>query len=69
MTPEQEHALEEHIQAIASILYEDTPVEQLTTLGGIEQAVRDQMQKHVMPKVGSFLSAPSPEPRQDDAAR
>jgi hypothetical protein len=69
MTPEQEHALEEHIQAIASILYEDTPAEQLTTLGGIEQAVRDQMQKHVMPKVGSFLSPTSPEPASDDAAR
>jgi len=43
------------IQAIAKILYEDTSAEQLTTLG-IEQAVRNQMQKHVMPEVGVFLS-------------
>lgn len=56
MTPEQQQALEEHIQAIAKILYEDTPAEQLTTLAGIEQAVRSQMQKHVMPEVGVFLS-------------
>jgi len=28
--------------------------EQLTTLAGIEQAVRNQMQKHVMPGGGSF---------------
>jgi hypothetical protein len=56
MTPEQEQALQEHVQAIAKILYENTPAEQLKTLGGIEQAVREQMQKHVMPEVGVFLS-------------
>lgn len=56
MTPEQQQALQAHIQAIAKILYDDTPPERLTTLAGIEQAVRDQMQKHVMPEVGVFLS-------------
>lgn len=56
MTPEQQQALEEHTQAIAKILYDDTPSEQLTSLVGIEKAVRTQMQKHVMPEVGVFLS-------------
>lgn len=59
MTPEQEQALSEHIEAIAKILYEDTQEnapEQLTSLAGIEVAVRSQMQKHVMPEVGVFLS-------------
>lgn len=56
MTPEQQQALCEHIKAIAKILYDDTPPEQLTSLVGIEQAVRSQMQKHVMPEVGVFLS-------------
>lgn len=56
MTPEQQQALQEYIQAIAEILYDDTPSEQLTSLAGIEQAVRSQMQKHVMPEVGVFLS-------------
>ena len=56
MTPEQQQALQEHIQAIAKILYNDTPPEQLTNLAGIEQAVQSQMQKHVMPEVGFFLS-------------
>lgn len=56
MTPEQQQALQEHIQAIAKILYDDTPPEQLTSLAVIEQAVRNQMQKHVMPEVGVFLS-------------
>lgn len=59
MTPEQEQALSEHIKAIAKILYEDTQEnapEQLRSLAGIEAAVRSQMQKHVMPEVGVFLS-------------
>ena len=56
MTPEQKQALQEHIQAIAKILYEDTTPERLTSLAGIEEAVRNQMQKHVMPEVGVFLS-------------
>ena len=69
MTPEQEQALQEHVQAIAKILYEDTPPEQLRTLGGIEQAVRGQMQKHVMPAVGVFLSQRSQTRQQDARAR
>lgn len=56
MTCEQQQALKEHIQAIAKILYDDTPPEQLTTLAGIEKAIRDQMPKHVMPEVGVFWS-------------
>jgi len=52
MTPPTTSPPRTHIQAIA-ILYEDTS-EQLTTLAGIEQAVRNQMQKHVMPEVGVF---------------
>jgi len=68
MTPEQEQALQEHIQAIAKILYEDTPPEELKTLAGIEQAVRAQMQKHVMPEVGVFLSQQRQErPSEADA--
>lgn len=68
MTPEQEQALQEHIQAIAKILYEDTPPEELKTLAGIEQAVRAQMQKHVMPEVGVFLSQQRQERPSDAAA-
>lgn len=65
MTPEQQQTLQAHIRAIAKILYQDTPPERLTTLAGIEQAVRDQMQKHVMPEVGFFLLKLKPEPALD----
>jgi hypothetical protein len=53
------------VQAIAKILYETIPPEQLQTLGGIEQAVREQMQKHVMPEVGVFLSQQQQAQQQD----
>lgn len=56
MTPEQQQKLQEHVQAIAKILYDDTPEEKLVSLAGIEEAVRTQMHKHVMPEVGVFLS-------------
>ena len=62
MTPEQEQALQVHLKAIARILYNDTPAAELTSLSGIEQAVRRQMQQHVMPKVGIFLSPQKPTP-------
>ena len=65
MTPEQKQALQEHIQAIAKILYEDTSQEKLTNLALIEEAVRSQMQKHVMPEVGGFLSKRLQEQPQD----
>ncbi len=69
MTPEQKQSLQEHVQAIAKILYEDTSPEKLTTLGKIEQAVRDQMQKHVTPEVGVFLSPQQAVQQQDVSAR
>lgn len=40
------------MQAIAKILYEDTPTEQLQTLEGIETAVRT----HLLEQVGSKLT-------------
>lgn len=61
MTPEEQQAIEAHSQAIAEILYRNTAVEQLTSLGKIEEVVRDAMQEHVMPGVGIFLSKVSPE--------
>ncbi len=65
MTPEQKQALQEHVKAIAKILYEDTAPESLKSLAKIEEAVRSQMQKHVMPEVGVFLSKRLQEQQQD----
>ena len=56
MTPEKAQALQEHVNAIATILYEDTPPEQLKTLESLEATVRQQMLEHVTPRIGVFLS-------------
>ncbi len=56
MTPEQEKALEEHLQGIAQILYENSDPNTMRTLEGIEMTVRQKIQAHVSPKLGFFLS-------------
>jgi len=68
MTPEQESQLKFHRDAIAAILLEEAKnkyPERLETLEGIELTVRQQIQEHVSPGIGVFLSpmaaAPQPE--------
>ena len=60
VTPEKAKQLQQYAQAIAALLYEETPSEQLQTLAGIETAVREQMLQHVSPEIAVFLSAPAP---------
>jgi predicted component of type VI protein secretion system len=68
MTPEQAEKLQEHVQEIAKILYANTELEELKTFSGIEQTVREQMQQHVMPEVGIFLSQQVQEQQKDENA-
>ncbi|WP_250125740.1 hypothetical protein [Chroococcidiopsis sp. CCMEE 29] len=56
MTPEQEQALKEHLQAIAKILYDESDPATMQTLEGIEMTLRQQLQTHVSPEIGNFLS-------------
>jgi hypothetical protein len=48
--------IQAHAREIAALLYEETPPEQLTTLEGIETAVRGHILTHVSPEIGIFLS-------------
>ena len=57
MTPEQEQALKTHLEAIAQILYAESDPEAMQTLEGIELTIREKIQAHVSPELGSFLSA------------
>jgi hypothetical protein len=52
MSPEEQKEMEQHTKAIAKILYKNTPKEELTSLGKIEEAVRARIQEYVMPAVG-----------------
>lgn len=56
MTPTEKAQINEHVQAIARILYADADKSQLTNLGQIEAGIRAQLQEHVGPQVGVFLS-------------
>ncbi len=55
MTPEDQSQLQQCVDTIASILYRNTPAEQLQPLEGIEQAIRTHMQQAVLPQLGVFL--------------
>ncbi len=57
MTPEQKAQLQLHLDAIAKILYEDSDPASMQTLEAIELRVREQIQAHVSPELGRFLSA------------
>ncbi len=48
--------IQAHAREIAALLYEETAPEQLTTLEGIESAVREQILEQVSPQIGLFLS-------------
>jgi hypothetical protein len=56
MTPEEKAELDQHVQAIAKILYADADKSQMSTLGDIETGIRAQLQEHVSPQLGVFLS-------------
>ena len=56
MTPAEKAQLDEHIQAIAKILYADADKSQMSDLAQIEAGVRAQIQKHIGPQLGVFLS-------------
>jgi len=61
MTPEEKAQLQFHADAIAKLLYKDSDPSTMTTLEDIEVTVREQLQAHVSPEIGSFLSKRSAE--------
>lgn len=56
MTPEKQQELQNHLEAIAELLYEEADKDKIETLAGIEETVRTQTLKHITPKLGFFLS-------------
>ncbi len=64
MTPQEKAELETHLKAIAKILYKDSDPAGMQTLEGIEVTVRQQIQRHVSPELGVFLSKRQPKPVQ-----
>ena len=56
MTPEKQQELNQHIKAIAHILYGEAEPSKVATLAGIEETIRQQTLEYITPKLGVFLS-------------
>lgn len=68
MDSEKQAQLQAHVRAIASLLYEETDPEQVKTLEGIEETVRDHLLEYVGPEIGGFLSKRAVAPLPDENA-
>lgn len=70
MTPEEEQTVAYHVRELAKLLYKDADASQMpmSNLGGIEATVRQQVQKHVTPEMGVFLSKQLPAQPKDTHA-
>lgn len=55
MDADKVQQIQAHARAIAALLYGETEPEQLTTLEGIETAVRGHLLEQVSPEIGHFL--------------
>ncbi|OLT60004.1 hypothetical protein BJP37_14195 [Moorena bouillonii PNG] len=65
MDADKHAQIKAHAQAIAALLYEETDPQQVQTLAGIEEAVRDHILEYVSPEMGNFLSKPAAVPALD----
>ena len=56
MTPEKQQELNQHLQVIAQILYDEADQTKIETLAGIEETIRQQTLEYITPQMGFFLS-------------
>lgn len=68
MTPAAQQELDRHVQAIAKLLYADANIRELKSLNDIEVTIRNQVQTHVTPQIGLFLSKALPVAQKDTPA-
>jgi hypothetical protein len=54
MIPEKQEELNQHLQAIAKILYEETEPTKIDSLAGIEETIRQQTLEYITPQIGFF---------------
>lgn len=66
MTPEKQKELNQHLQAIAEILYEEADETQLSNLAEIEKTIRGQTLEYITPELGVFFSKRRQEHHQEE---
>ncbi len=55
LSSEEMQEVQAHMKKVAAILHRNTPAEQLKSLEGIEQSIRQHVQTHVSPELAVFL--------------
>lgn len=66
LSEREKEKLEEHLKAIAKILYQNTPSDKLKTFEQIETTLREQMQQEVVPEIAQFFFEKSAKLKQED---
>lgn len=66
LSDREKEKLEEHLKAIAKILYQNTPSQKLKTFEQIETTLREQMQQEVVPEIAQFFFEKSAKLKQED---
>jgi hypothetical protein len=66
MHTDQKEQLNQHLKAIAQILVDNTPEEQLSNFEGIETALRDHWLTTLGPAIGNFFLNQQQEPKQGE---
>jgi hypothetical protein len=67
MKPDHQKKLQEHLQAIAKILYQEAQIEELESLAGIEKTIRAQTLEYITPELGIFFSNKQQELHQEES--
>jgi Trp operon repressor len=66
MTPEERVIVQQKLREVASILYRNTPSQELETFETVELSVREHLLETVAPKIGEFFLAQQEEQMQEE---
>ena len=66
MTPSETYQLKQHLRAVAKILKNNTPDEQLQDFESIELAAREHMLETVGPAIGEFFLSQKSQPKGEN---
>ena len=69
MTPEEQVIVQQKLKEIASILYKNTPSEELETFETVELSVRKHLLETVAPEIGEFFLAKQGAKKQEESDR
>ncbi len=66
LTPEEQVIVQQKLKEVASILYRNTPSEELETFETVELSVREHLLETVAPEIGEFFLVKQGEKKQEE---